>query len=202
MFQVVLLDSPSKAGTRLVIPCLATPLGGLLAGIVMSRWGKLALLVRTGAALMLVGNFLVVLLRFNDSQWKYCAYVIPANLGQGIVYPGILFTFLAAFDHSGKLRLLSSTIVCCRPHYPSPRPTEPSEKSVPVNHGVRRSCRLCFNRLPRPLPWERLGRGCNIDHHAEHTKLRPRGGLEWNTRQMESTLPSPLDSNEPLTKQC
>lgn len=102
MFQVILLDSPSRAGTRLVIPCLFTPLGGLIAGIVMSRWGKLAYIVRTGAALMFVGNFLVMLLRFNDSEWKYFAFVIPANLGQGMVYPGILFTFLAAFDHSGK----------------------------------------------------------------------------------------------------
>ncbi|OGE50819.1 hypothetical protein PENARI_c015G07221 [Penicillium arizonense] len=100
MFQVILLDSPSKAGARLVIPCLATPLGGLISGIVMSRWGKLAYLVRTGAALMFIGNLLVMLLRFNDASWKYFAYVIPANLGQGIVYPGILFTFLAAFDHT------------------------------------------------------------------------------------------------------
>lgn len=102
MFQVILLDSPSKAGTRLVIPCLFTPLGGLIAGIVMSRWGKLASIVRVGAALMFVGNLLVMLLRFNDSAWKYFVYVIPANLGQGMVYPGILFTFLAAFDHTGK----------------------------------------------------------------------------------------------------
>ncbi|KAJ5424973.1 hypothetical protein N7465_000043 [Penicillium sp. CMV-2018d] len=100
MFQVILLDSPSKAGTRLVIPCLFTPLGGLVAGIVMSRWGKLASIVRVGAALMFVGNLLVMLLRFNDSAWKYFVYVIPANLGQGMVYPGILFTFLAAFDHT------------------------------------------------------------------------------------------------------
>ncbi|OQE26302.1 hypothetical protein PENSTE_c005G08406 [Penicillium steckii] len=100
LFQVILLDSPTKAGARLVIPSLATPLGGLISGIVMSRWGKLAYLVRIGAGLMFVGNLLVTLLRFDDSQWKYFAYIIPANLGQGIVYPGILFTFLAAFDHS------------------------------------------------------------------------------------------------------
>ncbi|CAG8902564.1 unnamed protein product [Penicillium egyptiacum] len=100
MFQVILLDSPSKAGTRLVVPCLFTPLGGLVAGIIMSRWGRLASIVRVGAGLMFVGNVLVMLLRFNDSQWKYFAYVIPANLGQGMVYPGILFTFLAAFDHA------------------------------------------------------------------------------------------------------
>ncbi|KAJ5818923.1 hypothetical protein N7474_004514 [Penicillium riverlandense] len=100
LFQVILLDSPSKAGGRLAIPCLATPLGGLISGIVMSRWGKLSHLVRTGAGLMFIGNLLVMLLRFHDAEWKYFAYMIPANLGQGIVYPGILFTFLAAFDHS------------------------------------------------------------------------------------------------------
>ncbi|KAJ5801936.1 uncharacterized protein N7503_004386 [Penicillium pulvis] len=99
LFQVILLDSPTKAGARLVIPSLMTPVGGVIAGIVMSRWGKLALLVRIGAGLMFIGNLLVTFLHFNDSNWKYFAYIIPANLGQGIVYPGILFTFLSAFDH-------------------------------------------------------------------------------------------------------
>ncbi|XHG02049.1 hypothetical protein AWENTII_005412 [Aspergillus wentii] len=100
LFQVVLLDSATKAGARLAIPSLATPIGGLISGIVMSRWGKLAYLVRLGSVLMCIGNLLVMALQFNDSGWKYFAYVIPANLGQGIVYPGILFTFLAAFDHA------------------------------------------------------------------------------------------------------
>ncbi|OQD70369.1 hypothetical protein PENDEC_c024G00003 [Penicillium decumbens] len=100
LFQVILLDSPTKAGARLAIPSLATPLGGLISGIVMSHWGKLSYLVRTGASLMFIGNMLVTLLRFDDSGWKYFVYIIPANLGQGIVYPGILFTFLAAFDHA------------------------------------------------------------------------------------------------------
>jgi hypothetical protein len=102
-FQVILLDSASMAGARLVIPSLATPIGGLISGIIMSRWGKLAYLVRIGSLLMFIGNLLVMLLRFDDASWKYFVYVIPANLGQGIVYPGILFTFLAAFDHAGTL---------------------------------------------------------------------------------------------------
>lgn len=163
MFQVILLDSPSKAGTRLVIPCLFTPLGGLVAGIIMSRWGKLASIVRVGAALMFVGNLLVMLLRFNDSGWKYFVYVIPANLGQGMVYPGILFTFLAAFDHTGKLFLP----LCCQPHY--------------AIHGDRALCqaslltmscrsrRLRLDCLPHPLPWDRLGSRSYLHHHAEYT---------------------------------
>lgn len=100
-FQVVLLDSASTAGARLAIPSLATPVGGFISGVIMSRWGYLAQLVRGGSFLMALGNFLVMTLQFYDSTWKYFIYMIPANLGQGIVYPGILFTFLAAFDHAG-----------------------------------------------------------------------------------------------------
>ncbi|CCF32960.1 major facilitator superfamily transporter [Colletotrichum higginsianum] len=99
-FQVVLLDSATTAGARLAIPSLATPLGGLIAGIVMSRWGKLIWLVRAGAFLMLFGNALVTALQFQDSKWKYLVYIFPANLGQGIIYPAILFTTLASFDHA------------------------------------------------------------------------------------------------------
>lgn len=99
---MVLLDSASTAGARLAIPSLATPIGGLIAGIVMSRWGKLVTLVRLGAIFMVIGNALVTSLGFEDSAWKYHVYIFPANLGQGIVYPGILFTSLATFDHAGK----------------------------------------------------------------------------------------------------
>jgi hypothetical protein len=67
----------------------------------MSRYGKLSYLMRTGATLMFLGNLLVMALQFSDSEWKYFVYVIPANLGQGVVYPAILFTFLAAFGHDG-----------------------------------------------------------------------------------------------------
>ncbi|KAK3374278.1 major facilitator superfamily-domain-containing protein [Lasiosphaeria ovina] len=99
-FQVVLLDSASTAGARLAIPSLATPVGGLVAGIVMSRWGKLIPLMRAGALLMAFGNALVTSVGFEDSTWKYFVYIFPANLGQGIVYPAILFTSLATFDHA------------------------------------------------------------------------------------------------------
>ncbi|KAF2101154.1 MFS general substrate transporter [Rhizodiscina lignyota] len=112
-FQVVLLESATKAGSRLVIPSLATPVGGVIAGVVMSRWGKLAVLVRVGAFLMLVGNALAASLSFRDADWKYIVYLFPANLGQGMAYPGTLFTFLAIFDHSDHA-VSSSTVYLIR----------------------------------------------------------------------------------------
>ncbi|KAB5575419.1 major facilitator superfamily domain-containing protein [Coniochaeta sp. 2T2.1] len=99
-FQVVLLDTATQAGARLAIPSLATPIGGLIAGIVMSRWGRLITLVRVGAGLMVLGNLLVTSLNFEDSKWKYFVYIFPPSLGQGIIYPAMLFTSLATFDHA------------------------------------------------------------------------------------------------------
>lgn len=102
-FQVVLLESATKAGARLAIPSLAVPLGGLLAGIVMSRWGRLLSLVRTGSVLMMLGNGILASLAFKDAEWKYHAYIFPASFGQGIINPAILFTSLASFDHAGGI---------------------------------------------------------------------------------------------------
>jgi hypothetical protein len=100
-FQVVLLDSATTAGARLAIPALASPIGGVVAGVVMSRWGRLLWIVRVGAAFMAIGNGLVSSLGFNEASWKYLVYIFPANLGQGMIYPGILFTSLASFEHAG-----------------------------------------------------------------------------------------------------
>jgi MFS family permease len=99
-FQVVLSESASKAGMRLVIPSLGTPVGGLIAGFIMSRWGMLNHLVRLGCLLMAIGNGVMATLNYHDSSWKYIVYLFPANLGQGIAFPSILFTNIAAFQQS------------------------------------------------------------------------------------------------------
>lgn len=160
-FQVVLLDSATKAGARLAIPSLATPIGGLIAGVVMSRWGRLIGLVRTGAILMVIGNGLVTSLNFEDSTWKYFVYIFPANLGQGIVYPGILFTSLATFEHAGK--------------FPHAHTTVPPSSELTANTNVPRPRRLRLDRLSHPLPRYRVGRGRHFSHSANNAQRPPTG---------------------------
>ncbi|KAK5168202.1 uncharacterized protein LTR77_006771 [Saxophila tyrrhenica] len=112
-FQVVLKDSATKAGARLAIPSLAFPLGSFISGIIMSRWGRLIGLVRAGSMWMAFGNALVATLGFHDQSWKYFIFIFPANIGQGIVYPAILFTSLAAFDHADHA-VTASTVYLIR----------------------------------------------------------------------------------------
>lgn len=100
----MLLESASKAGARLVIPSFATPVGSVIAGVTMSRYGKLIAMMRVGSILMAVGNGLLFSLKFVDSEWKYFAYIFPASLGQGVVYPSILFASLASFEHEGTFQ--------------------------------------------------------------------------------------------------
>lgn len=79
-FQVILLDSATKAGARLATPASATPIGGLVAGFIMSRYGKLILLVRLGAFFMALGNALVTSLAFQEAFWKYYVFTFPSTL--------------------------------------------------------------------------------------------------------------------------
>jgi hypothetical protein len=79
------------------------PIGGFIAGFIMSRWGMLGHLVRLGCLLMVIGNGVMATLKYHDSRWKYIVYIMPANLGQGIVFPSMLFTNIATFPQSRKL---------------------------------------------------------------------------------------------------
>ncbi|KAH7071124.1 major facilitator superfamily domain-containing protein [Paraphoma chrysanthemicola] len=136
-FQVVLLDSPTRAGARLAIPSLATPIGGVIAGVVMSRWGKLLTLVRVGAVLMTAGNGLVTSLGFWYAEWKYLVFIFPANLGQGIIYPAILFTTLASFGHADHAVSASTTYLL---------------RSLGSVYGVAISASILQNSLTTNLP--------------------------------------------------
>jgi hypothetical protein len=135
----------------------------------MSRYGKLITLVRVGAFLMALGNALVTWLQFEDSHWKYSVYIFPANLGQGIVYPGLLFTSLATFDHRGKYHVAA---YLCR---------------IITDNISGRPRRNCIDCLSHKIPRNRLGRGdyfCNSTDYSE----RPASGCSQRcTRQMEST---------------
>lgn len=62
---------------------------------------------------MLFGNLLVTTLGFEDSNWKYFVYIFPPSLGQGIVYPAMLFTSLATFDHADHA-VTASTVYLIR----------------------------------------------------------------------------------------
>jgi hypothetical protein len=165
-FQVVLQDTATTAGARLAIPSVATPIGGLVAGVVMSRWGNLVTLVRIGALFMTLGNGLVTSLSFNDNTWKYLVFIFPANLGQGIIYPATLFSTLASFDHSGKLvqflvdRSVTITVVL----------------TLDI-----RPCSIGFYGLPHTFARQCMGRRYHSNYSTEHPGMEITCRSSWFT---------------------
>lgn len=103
--QAVRGDGPSAAGLRLIVPSLATPVGGVIAGSMMHRGYRLCYNVQIGTALMLLGNLLALAMGTGGSRWKEFFYLVPANLGVGLTNPSVLFSFVSLFDHAGKEEL-------------------------------------------------------------------------------------------------
>lgn len=97
-FQIVLGDSAAKAGLRLTIPSLFTPIGSFITGVCMSKFNCLSSLLYAGIFLMFLGNFLFLLINNETPNWLIGIFLIPANLGQGITFPTTLFTFIFAFS--------------------------------------------------------------------------------------------------------
>jgi hypothetical protein len=99
LFPINYQDSTSKAGLRLDIPSLSTPVGGLIADFNMSRWRMLSHLVQAGNFFMVLRTSLITTLDYYDWTWKYVAYLFQANLGHGIAYLSILLTNIAALSN-------------------------------------------------------------------------------------------------------
>ncbi|KAJ4410033.1 hypothetical protein N0V85_004009 [Neurospora sp. IMI 360204] len=112
-FQAVRGDSPSKAGLRLVMPSLACPVGGVVAGALMQRGTRLSYNVRLGTAMTLIGNVLAVTLGTTGDRRKEFVYLVPATLGLGLTHPSILFSFVSLFEHRDQA-VATSTVYLIR----------------------------------------------------------------------------------------
>jgi len=108
--QAVRGDSPSAAGVRLMIPSLATPVGGVIAGSLMHRGYRLAYNVRFGTAMMLLGNILAWSMGTTGARWKEFIYLVPANMGLGLTNPSVLFSFISLCEQKGKFPSPSSEL--------------------------------------------------------------------------------------------
>ena len=116
--QAVRGDTPSAAGIRLMIPSLATPVGGVIAGSLMHRGYRLAYNVRFGTALMLLGNVLAWSMGTTGARWKEFIYLVPANMGLGLTNPSVLFSFISLCEQRGKLSAMAAQrrkLTCFRP---------------------------------------------------------------------------------------
>lgn len=115
-FLGVLLEPINVVGLRLIVPSLGFPIGAVIAGVVMSKYGHLSVLVKSGCAVLVVGLVIPWIL-FGETEPRtnivYLFALLPANIGQGLINPSSLFTMLAAYPHDDQA-VATSTVYLCR----------------------------------------------------------------------------------------
>lgn len=110
IFQVILGDTPSKSGLRLMVPSLSTPIGAVLTGTISSKHpNALKYLVILGTMLMLTGSILALFVSKSLNHILFTLFLVPTNLGLGMALPASLFTFVYSFEK--KKQAISTSIV-------------------------------------------------------------------------------------------
>ncbi|PWN88869.1 MFS general substrate transporter [Acaromyces ingoldii] len=109
------LEALDVVGARLFLPALGFPIGAFVAGYVMSTYGKLNLLVRTGCLVLVLGSILPLSFPVDGhpSELYYFFHLIPVQIGQGLINPSSLFTLIAAFPHADQA-VATSTVYLTR----------------------------------------------------------------------------------------
>lgn len=94
-FQATLLDSPTRSGTRLVIPFVVSMVASLSAGNIITYTARMKPWLVLGFALMLVGSILLSTMKRNFPTWIYSAIVSVSMVGQGFGFPTSSMAMLA-----------------------------------------------------------------------------------------------------------
>lgn len=114
LFQITLEDTTTKAGMRLALASLATPIGGITTGVLMVKAKKLLpMLPICGTLLMSLGNFAAAMVSKSLPDWLIDIMLVPANIGQGAAFPSTLFLFVYYFGAS-KQASSTSTVYLMR----------------------------------------------------------------------------------------
>jgi MFS family permease len=113
-FQAVKSETASQVGQRLIVPALGFPIGAVGAGWVMSKYGRLAALVRLGCFVLLVGCLLLLSLDRDgtNSEWVYFFNLIPFNIGSVCFHPiAVIIAKAVGFGHSQARHCESQLVV-------------------------------------------------------------------------------------------
>lgn len=107
-FQAVLLESASKAGSRLLVPSVASTVGSTITGFVVSQTGRVAPSVYAGTSLIVLGSAGFCFIHRGMPSLLYTVTLIPANMGIGTFLPSQFMSLLGITYHHEQA-VVSST---------------------------------------------------------------------------------------------
>jgi hypothetical protein len=112
-FQAVMLDSPTRSGTRLIIPFLMNMAAAFGTGNFISYSLRLQPSLIVGGFLILLGSIALTLMPANLPTWIYSWLIALATGGQGFNFPTISIAILAVSDPE-DMAVATSTLMLFR----------------------------------------------------------------------------------------
>lgn len=112
-FQAVLLDTPTRAGTRLIIPFLANMVASFATGNYISYSLRFRPTLILGSVLIIIGSIGLTIMPRSLPTAVYSWLVALATGGQGFNFPTISIAILAV-SHPDDMAVASSTLILFR----------------------------------------------------------------------------------------
>jgi MFS family permease len=112
-FQAVMLDTPTRSGTRLIVPFLMNMVAAFTTGNFISYSLRLQPTLILGGALIVVGSIALTFMGETLPTWAYSWLIALATGGQGFNFPTISIAILAVSDPE-DMAVATSTLILFR----------------------------------------------------------------------------------------
>jgi MFS family permease len=112
-FQAVMLDTPTRSGTRLIAPFLMNMAAAFTTGNFISYSLRLQPTLLVGGVLIVVGSVALTFMGENLPTWAYSWLIALATGGQGFNFPTISIAILAVSDPE-DMAVATSTLILFR----------------------------------------------------------------------------------------
>jgi MFS family permease len=112
-FQAVMLDTPTRSGTRLIIPFLMNMAAAFTTGNFISYSLRLQPTLLIGGVLIVVGSIALTFMGESLPTWAYSWLIALATGGQGFNFPTISIAILAVSDPE-DMAVATSTLILFR----------------------------------------------------------------------------------------
>lgn len=112
-FQAVILDTPTRSGTRLIIPSLANMVASFITGNFISYSLRFRPTLILGSTLIVIGSIGLTIMPRTLPAFSYSWLTAFATGGQGFNFPTISIAILAV-SHPDDMAVATSTLILFR----------------------------------------------------------------------------------------
>lgn len=112
-FQATLLDSPTTAGLRLLVPFMANMAAAFLTGNLITYTGRTRVFLVSGNALMVLGVMLLACMGRDIAPWICIVFATLPMVAQGFTYPSVTIAQLSVTRRE-DLAVASATLMLFR----------------------------------------------------------------------------------------